>query len=90
MFMFSYLVDGGFTKWSDFGKCSKSCGGGSQESTRSCTKPKPLYGGDACEGPVSRTRACNTHACPGKCISIIIPRTSMMEFFTKMINDFYP
>ncbi len=49
-------VDGG---WSDWNRCHVECGGGIQ--TRTCTDPKPAYGGDNCEG--ISTQACNTQAC---------------------------
>ncbi|XP_065053920.1 L-rhamnose-binding lectin CSL1-like isoform X2 [Rhopilema esculentum] len=57
-------VDGGYSNWSDFSKCSKSCGGGIQERHRSCTEPAPKNGGKSCEGADSETRACNANPCP--------------------------
>ena len=47
--------------WSSWGSCSKSCGSGSQ--TRTCTNPRPAYGGSQCSGSPFKT--CNTEACPG-------------------------
>jgi len=43
--------------WSDFGSCSKTCGGGTQE--RTCTAP--TNGGAECEG--SATQQCNKQKC---------------------------
>ena len=51
-------ADGG---WSDYGACSKSCGGGTQ--SRTCSNPAPENGGKACVGHA--TQLCNTQACPG-------------------------
>jgi len=51
------IVDG---KFSEYGTCSKTCGGGTQ--TRTCTKPAPANGGAACVGVTSR--ACGTQSCP--------------------------
>ena len=50
-------VDGGFSDW---GKCSKPCGGGTQ--TRECNNPAPAHGGKPCVG--EHTQPCNTQACP--------------------------
>merc|ERR1719203_1941341 len=41
--------------WSSWGSCSKSCKGGVQK--RSCSNPKPTFGGRPCSGP--ETRKCN-------------------------------
>jgi len=57
-------VDGKWGPWSEFGDCSKSCGGGIQQRTRECTPP--LHGGKPCEGEASESRACNTKRCPDK------------------------
>ncbi|HPR91464.1 MAG TPA: hypothetical protein PK547_01895 [Candidatus Paceibacterota bacterium] len=51
-------INGG---WTDWGACSKSCGGGTQ--TRTCTNPTPANGGAECEGESSQ--ACNTRSCGG-------------------------
>ena len=43
-------MDGGFTQWTSFSDCSKECGLGTRERTRSCTNPAPQHGGQECEG----------------------------------------
>ena len=48
-------------KWSDWGPCSKVCGGGTQSMTFEQTVA-PENGGRPC--PPTRTRPCNTQACP--------------------------
>ena len=62
---FKFLVDGGFTEWSLFGSCSKTCGGGVMRRNRSCTNPVPANGGQDCIGPREETRNCSIEACPG-------------------------
>eukprot|EP00747_Dinoflagellata_sp_TGD_P194570 gnl/TRDRNA2_/TRDRNA2_62128_c0_seq1.p1 gnl/TRDRNA2_/TRDRNA2_62128_c0~~gnl/TRDRNA2_/TRDRNA2_62128_c0_seq1.p1 ORF type:complete len:427 (+),score=58.70 gnl/TRDRNA2_/TRDRNA2_62128_c0_seq1:65-1345(+) len=52
--------------WSEFGKCSKECGTGSQQRTRAI-KTKASCNGDECKGDTSETRACNTNPCPVDC-----------------------
>lgn len=60
-----FLVDGGFTAWSAYTKCSSTCGGGTQERTRSCANPEPAHGGKECVGPTTDTRQCGEDPCPG-------------------------
>ena len=48
-----------------------SCGGGTQERTRTCTNPPPAHGGKDCDGDSKEEQDCNTEPCPeergGKC-----------------------
>ncbi|XP_071117872.1 A disintegrin and metalloproteinase with thrombospondin motifs adt-1-like isoform X3 [Haliotis cracherodii] len=55
-------IDGVYGEWSSWGACSDTCGGGTQDRTRSCTAPK--FGGVDCQGPAVDTMACNTNHCP--------------------------
>jgi len=64
-------VDG---KWSDWGACSVTCGGGTQ--IRQCNSPSPANGGAECVGDSIQT--CNTGACSngstnGICAPIAAP-----------------
>lgn len=38
-------IHGGFERWSKFGECNVSCGGGVQKRVRYCNEPVPKYGG---------------------------------------------
>ena len=61
------LVNGGWTSWSDWSKCSVTCGGGTQTRSRSCTNPVVAHGGKNCSGPKEMTRHCNDDVfCPGE------------------------
>jgi len=53
------ILDGG---WSDFGVCSRGCGGGTE--TRTCSNPARANGGRDCVG--EGTKMCNTQPCPGQ------------------------
>ncbi|XP_022084521.1 sushi, von Willebrand factor type A, EGF and pentraxin domain-containing protein 1-like [Acanthaster planci] len=57
-------VDGGWSEWTEWSDCSRSCEGGTQTRRRSCTNPRPAYGGSTCDGPTSETQQCNTGPCP--------------------------
>lgn len=57
----------GFSLWSDWKKCSVSCGRGLQMRTRSCIST--LNGMEidhSCLGPKVQTRRCRLRRCPGK------------------------
>lgn len=58
-------VDGGWGQWSDWTKCSKSCGGGVQSRRRECDSPSPDGRGSYCEGLGTEVVTCNTAHCPG-------------------------
>ena len=62
----SNTVDGGWSNWSGWNSCNMPCGTGSQQRSRSCTNPPPLYGGKSCSGTEREERSCNQHSCPGE------------------------
>merc|ERR1711871_453070 len=59
-------VDCAVSSWGAWGKCSKTCGTGSQTRTRKVTK-QPKSGGAKCPA-LKATRKCNTHGCPVNCV----------------------
>ena len=65
-------MDGNWTEWRAWGPCSLTCGGGSQDRTRSCTNPPPAFGGANCVGKRKEFRVCNNIPCPGVIKSIFI------------------
>ena len=77
------LVDGNWTNWT---KCSKSCDGGNK--TRTCTNPKPQYGGKNCTG--HNVTECNIQSCPGAVdYSVVVLRRVTNTFFHLLeVNDF--
>ena len=60
-----FIVDGGWSAWSGLSRCSRSCGGGQQYQSRTCSNPFPGHGGRDCVGVRSLSYSCNTHCCPG-------------------------
>ncbi|KAM4852531.1 A disintegrin and metalloproteinase with thrombospondin motifs 14 [Thomomys bottae] len=61
----TYGQDGGWSSWTKFGSCSRSCGGGVRSRSRSCDNPFPAYGGRQCSGPTFEYQICNSEECPG-------------------------
>ena len=66
----SFSEAGGYSDWSEWSVCSKTCDGGVKNRTRSCTNPSPSNGGQTCTdqglGPDEETSACNVNPCPSK------------------------
>ncbi|XP_052103565.1 uncharacterized protein LOC127737073 [Mytilus californianus] len=58
-------VDGGWSNWNEWDKCSLPCGGGIQTRNRSCNDPLPQHGGELCDGNENEHLQCNNHNCPG-------------------------
>ncbi|CAH1786771.1 unnamed protein product [Owenia fusiformis] len=58
-------IDGGWSSWTnpDLAMCSVSCGGGWKTRKRWCVKPRPLNGGQKCQGEGRETLSCNTQPC---------------------------
>ncbi|KAM7389673.1 hypothetical protein PAMP_023636 [Pampus punctatissimus] len=55
--------DGNWGSWSEFGQCSRTCGGGVQFRTRDCDNPRPANGGRTCVGAIYQFQMCNTNEC---------------------------
>merc|ERR1712072_529015 len=57
-------VDGGWTMWTKFSRCTTSCGGGIARRHRICALPRPRNEGARCNGTAAETKACETQPCP--------------------------
>ncbi|XP_040904807.1 A disintegrin and metalloproteinase with thrombospondin motifs 2-like isoform X2 [Toxotes jaculatrix] len=55
--------DGNWGSWSEFGQCSRTCGGGVQFRTRDCDNPRPANGGRTCVGTTYQFQMCNANEC---------------------------
>ena len=62
----TFLVDGGWSAYGEYGQCTKKCGGGVKIRRRTCTNPTPAHGGEPCVGKSEETMSCNTDPCPGE------------------------
>ncbi|XP_052216175.1 hemicentin-1-like isoform X2 [Dreissena polymorpha] len=59
-----FIVHGGWSMWSAFGICDVTCGNGTMTRTRQCNNPKPLNGGEDCQGPSQTNGQCILNRCP--------------------------
>lgn len=57
-------VDGGFSSWSSWSSCSRTCLVGVKHRTRTCTSPAPAHGGKSCSGTLTESKSCDAGACP--------------------------
>ncbi|XP_008583107.1 PREDICTED: SCO-spondin, partial [Galeopterus variegatus] len=60
-------VPGGWSRWSPWSWCDRSCGGGRSLRSRSCSSPPPKNGGAPCLGERHHTRLCNPEPCEEGC-----------------------
>ena len=72
------LVNGQWSAWLSWGACSRTCGGGAQRRSRTCTNPPPRNGGAACSGGRFQTRQCNSNGCPGTFLMVNTVQESIM------------
>ena len=70
-----FSVAGNWAQWTVYGTCSKTCDGGVQSRTRSCSDPAAAFGGLECalkSNPSIRakneieSRVCSTQPCLGE------------------------
>ena len=53
------VIDGGWSMFGDWSRCTAECGGGTQSRKRACNSPAPENGGADCEGVAEETKTCN-------------------------------
>lgn len=58
-------VTGGFSLWSSWSPCSKTCGQGVRSKERTCTNPRPIHRGKKCSGEYLKRESCRVKDCPG-------------------------
>ena len=75
-----------WSPWSKQGLCSKSCGGGSQQFTRSKTVSEK--NGGSCSGSSQKFEPCNTQSCPSKFMNHILTYGSISLYFVTVFGVF--
>lgn len=66
------IVDGSWSKWTEWSTCTTDCGSGNHTRWRRCNKPAPSNGGAVCQGPHNVTEDCGNDICP-VCIALETP-----------------
>ena len=61
---FIVTVNGQWSTWSMWSKCTVTCGDGIHTRYRSCNNPASSHGGHSCSGRNSNNRTCNIGTCP--------------------------
>ncbi|GLV41283.1 ADAM metallopeptidase with thrombospondin type 1 motif B [Carabus blaptoides fortunei] len=56
--------DGGWSEWSAWTPCSRTCAFGVQFRSRQCNNPSPAYGGKLCKGSREEFSICSKDPCP--------------------------
>ena len=87
--IFSLVVDGGFSQWSDYGICSEECGEGNHERTRTCTNPEPAHGGKDCQGSQIEIKVCKIKECPGNASQNSLIKNNLFLIILPFIILFY-
>ncbi|XP_060581974.1 angiopoietin-related protein 2-like [Ruditapes philippinarum] len=59
----SCAINGGWSDWMQWGKCSVTCGVGLQSRVRSCTNPTPANAGEHCIGQNYDVKLCYNDIC---------------------------
>ena len=66
---FLILVNGGWSNWTDWTNCSKTCGfDGNQTKSRKCDNPEPQHNGTDCTGLDVLEQKCANISCPGNVV----------------------
>ena len=66
LILFIQLQDGHWSTWSNWSRCSDSCGNGTMTRTRQCDNPPPLAGGLNCPGSANESSPCKLQDCHGE------------------------
>ncbi|XP_020914481.1 A disintegrin and metalloproteinase with thrombospondin motifs 19 [Exaiptasia diaphana] len=68
--------DGGWSSWSRWSPCSRSCGTGVSSISRKCNNPRPQYGGRYCTGEDEMHKLCNVKPCPKESLDFRVVQCS--------------
>lgn len=72
------LVDGSWTTWTAWSKCSVTCGSGTHTRNRTCVFPVGVPHGNTCVGESTEFGSCAQGNCPGKWCGIWLRKLNFM------------
>ncbi|XP_019949577.2 A disintegrin and metalloproteinase with thrombospondin motifs 13 [Paralichthys olivaceus] len=75
----SVVVHGSWSSWSQFSRCSRTCGGGVTHRTRQCNNPRPAFGGSDCQGLDIEAELCHQQPCKGTQLDFMAEQCSMTD-----------
>ena len=80
-------VNGGWSAFGPWNVCSKTCDGGQQTRTRSCSNPPPWNGGTQCVGTSQETKSCSLEKCQGIYAVFAVSNSPLTETFTQCLSN---
>ena len=69
-------MDGGWSTWTPWSSCSKTCGNQEEVRIRVCNNPIQRNGGAHCSGHLIEVMPCSYYdyiPCPGKTLHTVVP-----------------
>jgi hypothetical protein len=88
--LFIIKLDGEWSEWSPLSTCSKTCGGGIQTRTRTCSNAAPGNVSLPCTGNSTETLRCNNQACNNSKFYVLIrtKKSILLKQFLKVCKLF--
>ncbi|GFS83227.1 hemicentin-1 [Trichonephila clavipes] len=80
-------LDGGWSSWVSW-DCSASCDGGMGQKKRSCTNPRPMFGGKDCKGEDRDEGKCNEQKCPDQVYTLSPGTAQKLKAATERVRQF--
>ncbi|KAH3860389.1 hypothetical protein DPMN_023287 [Dreissena polymorpha] len=81
--MFFFKVNGIWSTWSNYTRCTVTCGGGTRARLRKCEYTPGFQQGDACVGHNNETQQCNINMCPGRLILQVCQQGNKLVCYVK-------
>lgn len=82
-----FTVDCGWSSWTQWSTCSRTCDVGVRRRYRSGTNPPQAFGGRPCKGERVGIDTCSVEPCLGGKSLFVIEATPIYKFYTKIQNS---